>query len=275
VRRAVVLATSLCAVAPAAARTMSQENVGDPCGERAAPIPPPPASVPLPAPPPASYEPLRGLDSSFDLGIGHLHAASPAASSATEADWFRFVELPVYHEPGGEPLGWLADGWWIPASDPVRPIALTTGAMVETGYEVASWIVYESREGWVRFRFATEVGWASLCHLSASDPPVAFESWEERFAGEGAGPLFFRTRERHALRRGPGTEFPRAFWLPGYQATELRPLEIRGDWMRIRAYSPPLYCAEPPPTRGIAEEGWVRWRDQVRGPWVWWFTRGC
>ncbi|CAN5844190.1 hypothetical protein BH20GEM1_BH20GEM1_09960 [soil metagenome] len=151
--------------------------------------------------------------------------------------------------------------------------------MVETGYEVASWIVDEARDdGWVRFRFAETPegsGWASRCHLSASDPPIGFEPWTDRFTGESAGPLFFRTRERHALRRGPGAEYGRSFWLVGYRATELQPLEIRGDWMRVRANSPPVYCAEPPPTRGLAEEGWIRWRDDETGPWVWWFTRGC
>jgi hypothetical protein len=157
-------------------------------------------------------------------------------------------------------------------------VPLVSAAMVETGYEVPSWIVTRAEAGWVRFRFApgsAGEGWASLCHLSASDPPVRYESWEERFSAEGAGPLFFRDGERHALRRGPGPGFRRSFWLPGGDATELAPLEIRGDWMRVRATSPPAYCAEEPPTRGIAEEGWVRWRDPSRGPWVWWSTRGC
>jgi hypothetical protein len=221
---------------------------------------------------------LRGLDSTHDLGIGHLRAELDAGSPA-DTDWLRRVEVPVFADPGGEVSGWIADGWWVPNVDPGRAAPLTTETMVETGYEVASWIVEEAREGgWVRFRFAPGpggIGWASTCHLAASDPPIAYESWEARFSGENAGPLFFRTRERHALRAGPGTGYRRSFWLPGYEGTELHPLEIRGDWMRVRVSSPPVYCAEPPPNRGIFEAGWIRWRDEEIGPWVWWFTRGC
>jgi hypothetical protein len=222
--------------------------------------------------PAALYAPLRGLDTAHPLGVGHLYAEG-------DADWIRLVELPVHPEPGAGPFGWIARGWWIASADPGGAAPLTSETMVETGYEVASWIVEEARDdGWVRFRFAPGSdgsGWTSTCHLSAADPPIVFEPWEKRFAGKAAGPLFFRTRNRHALRRGPGAEHPRFFWLLGYEATELHPLEIRGDWMRVRVSSPPIYCADPPPSRGIAEEGWIRWRDEESGPRVWWFTRGC
>lgn len=271
---AALIVVSLSTVARASAQERQDLIVRDPCAPRGAPIPSLPAAASTEAPPPAPYVPLRGLDSTFDLGIGHLRAESDG-----DADWFRFVEVPVYPEPGSEPSGWIVGGWWVPAHDPAHPVPLTTGSMVETGYEVVSWIVVEARDdGWVRFRFASQPegsGWASLCHLTASDPPIVFESWLDRFTGETAGPLFFRTRERHALRRGPGTEYPRSFWLVGYEATELHPLEIRGDWMRVRTASPPLYCADPPPARELIEEGWIRWRDDVTGPWIWWFTRGC
>ena len=187
----------------------------------------------------------------------------------------------MYTELGAEPSGWIVEGWWMPAGDPHRAVPLTTEAMVETGYEVASWIVVAARsDGWVRFRFAPDPdgsGWASRCHLSASDPAIVYESWDARFGRETmiSGPLFFRARDRHALRRGPGPTYPRTFWLVGGDATELAPLEIRGDWMRVRATSPPLYCADPPPNRALVEEGWIRWRDDAIGPWVWWYTRGC
>ncbi len=271
-----LLAVWLCVAPRAIAQEPPDELAEELCHPRGAPIPPAP-EPPSEAPPAAEYEPLRGFDPTVDLGIGHLQAAL-APESPADIDWLRRVELPVYVEPGGVPMGWIADGWWLAHGyAPAEPLA--TGSMVETGYEVASWIVEEAREaGWVRFRFAPGPdgsGWASTCHLSASDPPIVYESWEARFAQESAGPLFFRTRERHALRAGPGTGYRRSFWLPGYEATELHPLEIRGDWMRVRATSPPLYCADPPPTRGIAEEGWIRWRDDGQGPWVWWFTRGC
>lgn len=59
----------------------------DPCAPRAAPIPPPPESAPDDPPLPVPYDPLRGMGTVVDLGIGHLRVAD-----ASDADWYRRVE---------------------------------------------------------------------------------------------------------------------------------------------------------------------------------------
>ena len=100
--------------------------------------------LPSEAPASGAYAPLRGLDSTVDLGIGHLHARLDAGSPA-DTDWLRRVEVPVFSDPGGELSGWIAEGWWVPSADPGRAEPLTTVTMVETGYEVASWIIEEAR----------------------------------------------------------------------------------------------------------------------------------
>lgn len=89
-----------------------------------------------------------------------------------------------------------------------------------------------------------------------------------------SGPLFFRTRNAHALRTDSGTGHPRRSWLRYGEEPMLEPLELRGDWMRVRVTRPSTYCVIPPPPVRV-DEGWIRWRDEEMGPWVWYYTRGC
>ncbi len=55
-------------------------------------------------------------------------------------------------------------------------------------------------------------------------------------------------------------------------------LEIRGDWMRVRAFHPGKFswmCAGKGEWQGSTATGWVRWWSPEKGPWLWWHTRGC
>jgi len=98
--------------------------------------------------------------------------------------------------------------------------------------------------------------------------------WEETLAAPG--PIFFRTTNAHALRAGPGSDHELRFWIRGDDHDAmLEPLEVRGDWMRVRVTRPSTYCVMDPPADVRVEEGWIRWRDGEMGPWVWIFTRGC
>lgn len=87
-------------------------------------------------------------------------------------------------------------------------------------------------------------------------------------------PLYFRTDVRHALRSEPAVESERRLWIPvARHEYLLEPLEIWGDWMRVRVKQPSDHCWDPPEVR--VDEGWVRWRGPERGPWVWYHSRGC
>jgi hypothetical protein len=61
----------------------------------------------------------------------------------------------------------------------------------------------------------------------------------------------------------------------------LWPLELRGDWLRVRAATPSDYCAAPPPPGVPAAPAsrqdtlWIRWRAETGRPRVWFYTRGC
>lgn len=60
-----------------------------------------------------------------------------------------------------------------------------------------------------------------------------------------------------------------------YETPSFMVLERREDgWMRVIVKQPSDYCASEDivvETR----EGWVKWRSPEKGPWVWYYTRGC
>ena len=94
----------------------------------------------------------------------------------------------------------------------------------------------------------------------------------ERFASGEISPLHFRSDVPHALRAGPDEAAERLQWAAGDY--HLEPIEFSGDWMKVRVTQPSDYCAGE--AIKIREtDGWVRWRSRDKGPWVWYFTRGC
>jgi imidazolonepropionase-like amidohydrolase len=234
------------------------------------------ASIPssLRAEPPARqpYEPLRGDAPELDLGIGHLRAGDEIGPA-----WLTTVTLPLFERPQTSPSAWLANGWVQPSTGPRRPLGLA--GLVETGYEHPTFIVFEERpDGWVRLRVAAGaagVVWTHACFFDRSPARLAVERWDTLFLSQEVSPLFFRTQGRHALRRQPADDAERLRWIPdAAREYAIHPLEVRDDWMRVELSVPSDYCAEPGnPAEKV--EGWIRWRDDARGPWLWHYTRGC
>jgi len=157
--------------------------------------------------------------------------------------------------------------------------------MVEVSYASAANLVFEIRpDGWFQVEYAVSGeptlhrGWTHPSYLTLGELPLTVETWEafllREWKSDSLSPLHFRTREvPHALRRGPGTDTERITWIGADHALE--PLEIRGDWMRVRVEQPSGYCMGPDEWKGQRNEGWVRWRGPDKGPWVWFYSRGC
>lgn len=235
-------------------------------------------SLRLPAPPtsqrpPLVYDPLRGFDPDVHLGIGHLSAVD-----RFDADWASSLTMPLFREASGPVSAWLIQGWVMPTGADPRPLGVA--GLVETGYEIPSFIVFEQRpDGWVRLRVErgdAGVVWTHACFFEQAPTAIRLERWETRFGSDEISPLYFRAAERHALRDGPSVSSGLLRWIPADSRSYiLHPAEIRGDWMRVDVSLPSDYCADPddPPSDKVT--GWVRWRDDDRGPWVWYFTRGC
>lgn len=215
--------------------------------------------------------------SEVPLGVGRLGPAQPVLEAGT--GWLTRVVLPIYAQPGGTLQGWIARGWWLTGTDGKRA-ALPLHCLLETGYETASWVVYAIRDdGWFRFGLHSPCAgagsvWAHRSHLDMGENALTVELWGDRFLSEGISPLFFRDqRTRHALRTGPAPDAERIAWISADDT--FTPLEIEGEWMRARVAQPSDYCADPAQWEGRMLEGWIRWRAPDKGPWVWYFARGC
>lgn len=210
------------------------------------------------------YEPLRGFDPEVALGAGHVRPAN----EEDRDDWIRRLVLPVFLSPGGELKLWLTPG------------SVSPEAQLETGYETTSLIVLQARpDGWLQLRYgeprAKDVGWVHSCHLAAATPRLEYEPWDKLLAGDGVPSLFFRAWVPHVLREAPSPSAAEVARIPADpNRYGMQPLEFRGDWARVRVSIPSEFCADPKPD-GAAHEGWIRWRSRERGPWVWYYTRGC
>ncbi len=220
-----------------------------------------------------------------NLGVGFLEP-SGSDDGPPASDWLPRIRLPLFARPDQtDPNVWIADGFWIPTSDPSGRRPLTYRGMVETGYEVASLIVIEARDdGWILLHMDTGpldvrgVSWGHIwthtCFLQDGDVDLNLVLWEEWFATSSYG-VTFRDGSRHALRAGPGTEHRRTLWVEGNDEIEF--LEIRSDWARVRISRPGRYLTGclGEDFAGSEFEGWIQWRDAEAGPWVWYPTRGC
>jgi hypothetical protein len=232
------------------------------CEGIAQPARPPAVTAVEEAEPPA-YEPLYGFDPDLALGVGHVR---PVREEERD-DWTRRLKLPVFAAPGGEVKIWLTPG------------SVGGDALVETGYETASFIVLQAQQdGWLQIRFggplASGAGWVHRCHLDAATPRLEYQPWERALAA--ASPLYFRSWTRRMLRKAASTEAPVVAVIPADpNLYGIRPLRFRGDWARVRVSIPSSYCANPRPRRPQVREGWIRWRSPDRSPAVWYYTRGC
>ena len=119
---------------------------------------------------------------------------------------------------------------------------------------------------------AAGTAWISECHLRSHRPALRFESWSERLLSADISPLFFRSSVTHRLRVAPSIDAALVGSIRGNH--HLEPLEINGDWMRVVVKQPSDYCASAD-LETESREGWVKWRSNEKGPWVWYHTRGC
>lgn len=232
---------------------------------------------------PYATQQVTGPDgASVPLGVGHLHESDehrvldlpPGAE-----DLLPRVSLPLSASAGSAPTIWLVDGWIL--QDGVAPRPLSRAALVETGYEEASFVVHEAHpDGWLRIRYdvgtaAEGTGWTPTCALSAGPAGLELSRWSDWLVDEhlsgSISPLFFRSGVPGPLYGGPSTASDRLGDIgPDYI---LYPIEVRGDWMRVRVEEPSDYCEVD--FDSVSREGWVRWYAAEVGPMVWYFTRGC
>lgn len=203
------------------------------------------------------------------LGIGHVHPDEAMAFS----DWLDRIVIPLSARPGFEPERLLVRGWLLDRSGGGEPLQLA--GLIETEYEQNSMLVTGRQEDWFQLRLAPpgtpgETGWVARCALEASPVPLQFTPWKEWLLSDRISPLYFRRATAHRLRQGPGVQHGSVGMITGDHI--IRPREVQGDWMRVEVTQPSDYCAR---VRATRRTGWIKWRSPERGPWVWYYPRGC
>ncbi len=243
-----------------------------------------PAIPPLPTPIPAPFEPPQGgitgqvPSPQEDLGLGHLHPRDLTSLQGTNwgtsflryAGWLQGVSLPIYAEPGGKPWAWLVNGWLL--IEGVNPIAIgrdASFAMVQPDRALYSFPVLEIRsDGWFRFRYTTTgTVWAHSSHLALGQVPLVVEPWADQVR-RATWVRFRKPGLSQGLREEPqGDSRLRSLISPN---SLMQPLEMEGDWLRVRVTQPAQGCTPLPGATN--DEGWIRWRDQQQTLLLWFGT---
>ncbi|MEM9905234.1 MAG: hypothetical protein AAF921_09460 [Cyanobacteria bacterium P01_D01_bin.44] len=242
-------------------------------------VPPRPEAVPEPNEPEMSGI-MDLAEAETSLGIGYLRPEDISFldnpednASQLEAGWLQTIELPLYITPDGDHWGWLLDGWLIPNGQSAFAIGRDASfAMVRVQPSLLAFPVLEVRDdGWVRVQYtATGSAWAHTSHLALGDQPLVFEPWGDWLSSSKQ--LKFRTEDNaQVLRSQP--ELSRNVITLVRNDSLIEPLEVDGDWIRVRVTRPVSGC-EPLSGANI-EEGWMRWRSDEGEMTMWQATESC
>ncbi len=221
-------------------------------------------------PPPAPRPQPRAADIDREWhdstrGGGHLRSGP----NAEAFDWFRLAILPLYRQPGGSPpFAWIARGWIYRVGTPGRWDPWRAAGWISTVYDgPASLPVFEMRpDGWFNFRYTAPspgddgTAWAHTSQLALGATDLQLFTWEDHYLHAGAVYIIDPTPQRLHEAPDSGSRVVASLESETYGAF---PLEITGDWMRVRVQWPGPWCG------GVAQrtaEGWIVWRTRSRGP---------
>lgn len=204
---------------------------------------------------------------SLDWGVGVLRPAG--------ATRFETLDLPLFSSPGGVHWGWLTRG---AVYDVIRrrTIGDRSDAAVRAADDRALLVLERRSDGWLKVRYGRPddrdhgLAW-TRADLSGARR-VAYVDWARLLEG-GRGLVFRNAGAPHNLRDGPSRNAAKVALLEGVDF-DMAALEIRGDWMRVRVFTPPACAGSQAEDlllggRETREQtGWVAWRSDGRGPWV-------
>jgi hypothetical protein len=238
-----------------------------------------PTVPPLPQPLPAAYTPIEtGIVDLTDLpvGLGYLRP-EPLNTSDTPppsaAGWLSEMALPLYASPDGPLWGWLIRGWLIPDGQPALAVGRDARfAMVRIEPDLLAFPVMELREdGWFRVQY-TEQGsaWAHISHLTFSDRNLTIQRWSDYLTSSDA--LTFRQPDEAQVLRSQPKRERNVISLISADSL-IAPLEVSGDWVRVRVTRPVDGCR--PLTGATTEEGWMRWRSEAGEVILWGSSETC
>jgi len=214
---------------------------------------------------------------SIDRGVGSLAPSSGVpADPRSNTAWLDAVRVPLYGEATlSELWGALDHGVWVGPTESVS-VGLSDLRGVELVGGHLGLVVVEEREGALRVSGLSGVEgenlWVRRSDLASQG--LEYTAWSEfllepptplAFVGEGESPRLWSRPDRTSD----------SVELTG--SHDIEPLEISGDWMRVRVTQPSTFC-EGEDSSASAEastsEAWIVWRDES-GPRVWFAARGC
>ncbi len=272
-RLTTVLLALSCTLPVLAEPQAPEEFTPDRCNQIRSSLPAPPrvAATALPA---KDYRTLKIVNSKLNLGIGHLYPKQAAANK----NWRLTTTLPLFSEPGDTPFAWIHKGWIIDTASG-KSVPFSAEGLIGIALQSPGFIVYELRDnGWMRIRYSRAqngVAWTHRCLTSFGKPGLVYKSWATHLQSK-KGPLYFRSRVRHALRAEPSITSNRILWVPAYQENyHFTVVAIKGDWMQIQLSIPSNRCAAKKHLEVKKYEGWVKWRDDETGSWVWYPLQNC
>lgn len=207
------------------------------------------------------------------LGVGRLRVIN---IDQYYYDWAKILMAPLWNNPDGSFYGWMHSGMLHPEDD-ILAIPLTGAGMVETEYEHSNLTVQQFlSDGWIQLQLLPgKEGskWTHLCHLQLGKVKLEYEPWESFVAKKGSW-LHFRTGSIHFLRSEPG-ENARIITQIAIDH-ELSLQAIKDEWMRVEVTQPDWTCkGSDEEFMGRKDIGWIKWKDEVIGPLIWIYSRGC
>jgi hypothetical protein len=110
-------------------------------------------------------------------------------------------------------------------------------------------------------------GWMSL-----DSTRMKYLLWRKVLAGNRV--FFLQGQSPRFYAKPGGAELPLSVKTGSNADYILHPLEVRGDWLRVRVAEPADICGSDA-AKSRTAEGWIRYLRTDGRPLVWYYTRGC
>ncbi|ABW28108.1 hypothetical protein [Acaryochloris marina] len=205
-------------------------------------------------------------------------------------EWLNRLCLPLYNSAQGKQWGVLTGKLVVDLSGSTAQFLEFEPNMVQTSYETYAFIVLqETPEGWFQIQYAHPEGdrdgtaWVRKDHFQQQYPPVV-QYWKDLFqpvdTAQKSNRGYLYKREQLSpsisLKSPPSASSPTLFTLQSDLSGRdygIEPLEIQGNWMRVRISIPRDFCGTEETFK--FHEGWIPWWSATVGPTLYYPPRGC
>ncbi|KAI9135666.1 hypothetical protein ON05_017100 [Acaryochloris sp. CCMEE 5410] len=205
-------------------------------------------------------------------------------------EWLNRLCLPLYDSAQGKPWGVLTGKWVVDLSDSKAQFSEFEPNLVQISNDTYAFIVLQAAsKGWFQIQYGHPEGdldgtaWVNPDHLQ-QQPSLMVQYWRNVFQPvdqtqtRNRGYLYKREQLSPSilLRPNPIASSPTIFALDSDLSGHdygIEPLEIKGNWMRVRLSIPRDFCSTDETFQ--FHEGWIQWWSKEIGPTVYKPPRRC